>query len=504
MDRGTEDGSSKRQNSSLQNGNSEIGLVEVQKLEYGTRTLQKSVRLIVNDAPDVIELERISNSSSTDPSIKAELEQNKLLHLASQLKTKYKLGQLKIFDDIAESHVEISDEEKTKLEAISELPEDKMQIDIPYLTPSALVLSHTGLDGTMPPLPVIKDPHLYERVFIHKSTINLKSYLQQHELINLHNERLEFLGDSILNNLATLIIYDRFPGASEGDLTKIRSHLIDNKTLKEFSFEYGLNKKLRTNINEEILKLSDQKIYADIFEAYVGALGIERGLDFAEIKDWLAKLYEKKLSEFDIEYDIQPLNKEAKTELYSVLGTAQFHPTYHVISKGDGTNQPFEIECKMGNDVLGFGTASNMKDAGLRAAMTALNNKPMLEKYHKLRMATDRKESVKLTKKVKVPEEEPAKPKLVMVNSSIFPVKGNEDDPLDSDAKNRLYAEIGKRIGEVPQYEIASINNGVAVVELKIKGVTVATATDKSKKRAMTRAAMALVNNREALEELCK
>lgn len=490
-----------------------ITQVDLQKLEYGTRTLQKNIRLIINESPDFNELESIALSPATDQFTRVELQQNPLITLAAKLKSKYKLGELNVFEDILESNVKLTSAEREKLQVLAD--SESIHLEIASLGPHTIT-AHKGLKGDKPPLPRIQDAQLYERVFIHKSTINSKSYLNQHELINLHNERLEFLGDSILNNLVTLIIYDRYPGVSEGELTKIRSHLIDNRTLAEFSFEYGLNQKLKANINEEILRCGDQKIYADIFEAYVGALGIEKGFDLSEVKEWLTALYEKKLHVFDTQFDGQPLNKEAKTELYSVVGTAQFHPTYHIIAKGDGVNHAFTIECRMGDDILGVGTASNQKDAGLRAAMSALNNRQLLEKYHKMRLAIDRKDLIKSNKRLKFGDADEIEDEVpVAVNkkrkptndfmsrSQLLPVRGNDDDPLDNDAKNRLYAEMGKKIGEVPQY-VVTTTNGAVQVEVQIKGYTVAIATDKLKKKAMTRAAMALINKPEAIEEICR
>lgn len=484
-------------------GANKIGLVDLQKLEYSARTLQKSIRLII-DAPDTLELEKLTTALSTDPGTKAELQQNRLVHLASKLKTIYKIGKLGIFDEIINADIKITDDDIVKLKKVDK---NISKIEVVPIAPSLQTMSLTGVDGTKPPLPRIRDPQLYERVFIHKSTINSKSYLEQKELSNMHNERLEFLGDSVLNNLATLIIYERFPDASEGQLTKIRSQLIDNRTLSEFSFEYGLNNKLRTNISDEILKTSDRKIYADIFEAYVGALALERGLDLDEVKQWLANLYEYKLVTYDSEFTVQPLNKEAKTELYSIVGSALFHPTYEVIKQGDGTSSLFIIECRMGNDVLGRGTAPGAKDAGLRAAMNALTNKPLLEKYHKIRMETDRKDTVKSHKRIKLSDEDdqdtPRAPRSP-INASIFPIPVNQEDPLDADARNKLYAEVGKRIGETPKYEVSKFSSTTAQVDLVIRGITVASMENVSKKKGMTRVAMALINNREALDEICK
>ena len=96
-------------------------------------------------------------------------------------------------------------------------------------------------DTKLPKLPEIHNTELLDRVFIHKSTLNDRTYLSQHELIAAHNERLEFLGVSILNNGVTMIIYVRFNHELEGDYLKIRYSLVNNNTLGEFAIAYGID-----------------------------------------------------------------------------------------------------------------------------------------------------------------------------------------------------------------------------------------------------------------------
>ncbi|ABN65521.1 predicted protein [Scheffersomyces stipitis CBS 6054] len=490
-----------------------IGFVDLQKLEYATKTLQKNVRLIVTESPDIDSIEKLLNSSTLDSGAKVDLKNNNYIKVASRLKSKYKIGKLPIFDEITAGDIKISDEEFDKIAQLndcSDSEESPTYLPVDSSSTQEKRVFTTGIDNKHPPLPFIKDQTLYERVFVHKSVVNGKTYLDQNDLINSHNERLEFLGDSVLNNLVTLIIYDKFPSASEGKLTKMRSQLIDNHTLTQFSFEYGFDKRLKTKTDEEILKTGDQKVYADIFEAYIGALSVERGLDLREIKDWLEKLYAPKLEAFKVNFLQESVNKEAKSELYSIVGTASSHPLYVVVEEGNGSHD-FVVECRMGNDVLGRAKAPSQKEAGLRAAMDALKNRQLLEKYYKIRLEIDRKDSVKSSKSKRSREEDedsdysmrtptPSSP----IKTIMFPLVASADAPIDNNAKNKLYAEIGKRLGEVPQYIVSRANNDIAAVSLSIRGLVVATATDKSKKKAMARAAMAILENSSALNEICK
>lgn len=500
--------SSKRHNSDSNSTTNEltettIALVDIKKIEYASRLLQKNIRIILADSPDVLELE------SAGGALKTELDHNVLIQLAARLKTKHKIGKLELFDKIIAADVQVSEKDWLRLAKLNGKQQSAVKVKEETLAPIVDEIGTCGVHGDMPPLPRIRDMLLYERVFVHKSTINSKSFYNESEMRNFHNERLEFLGDSVLNNLATQIIYTRFPNASEGDLTQIRSHLIDNKTLAKFSYAYGLNRKLRTHMSEDDLAACGQKIYADIFEAYIGAVATERDMDLMEVKEWLAILYEPKIRRFEEEMSDVPLNKEAKTELYLIVGTALFHPTYHVVQKGDGMDKMYIIECRMGLDVLGTGTASNQRDAGLRAAMHAAGNKPLLEKYHRNRLEMDRAESIKPSAKRLltfkddglVAKRDGSTPQLERLSlSSLFPVKADIEEPLDVNARNQLYAQLGREIAVVPEYAVTTKGENEHEAQLLVQGILLATAIDSNKKRAMTRAAMALLNNKLAMD----
>lgn len=491
-----------------------FGYVEAYKLEYAARVLQKQIKIIIDEAPNIKQLNEILAKEDSELNTKVNIQQNHLVLLAAKLKTQYKQGKLKIFDQILEESVEVDESGVSESESDSS-SQHRTPSYSKHTSPSPESESETSapaepkpVDQQYPPLPPIKDPHLYNRVFMHKSAINNKSYLNQLELINSHNERLEFLGDSILNNLVTVIIYNRFPQATEGDMSKIRSSLVNNATLTDFSLEYGFDKKLKSNIHDQFLRQGKQKIFADIFEAYIGALAIEHELDFAEIKDWLNVLLDKKLRSFDFQLKkVEQINKDAKSELYSLIGTAASHPQYIITQTGDGAEKPYTIKCTMGSDVLGVGVAPGLKEAGLRAAMKALKNKPLLEKYVQIRLNTDRSQSVIKSQSL-VPQNAFAEAENARNSSpspsphKLFPLMGSDEDEIQTDAKNELYALLGHNIGISPTYVTTLGNDQLYKAELKVNDIVLAIAYDKSKKKATAKAAMAFLQCKLAISEL--
>lgn len=157
-----------------------------------------------------------------------------------------------------------------------------------------------------PPLPSIPDASLRHQVFTHKSVGTLYSTNDPKREIEVHNERLEFLGDSIANSLLAIISYENLPTVDEGDLTRCRRQLISNNTFAEWSKLYGLDKKLMINdkyvsYNKYVVGgrnsgAGTPKFVADTFEAYVGGLWVYYankhgvGKAFEMVKPWLEQL----------------------------------------------------------------------------------------------------------------------------------------------------------------------------------------------------------------------
>lgn len=159
-----------------------------------------------------------------------------------------------------------------------------------------------------PPLPPIDDYMLRHKVYTHRSIGKRYTAETKEDEIEVNNERLEFLGDSIINSMFAIIAYEKLPYVDESDLTVFRRQLISNNTLSEWSKMYGMDTELRidhsfVSTNKYVVggangSANTPKYIADVFEAYVGGLWEHYsekngyGEAFNVIKPWLEKLSE--------------------------------------------------------------------------------------------------------------------------------------------------------------------------------------------------------------------
>lgn len=186
----------------------------------------------------------------------------------------------------------------------------------------------------------------------------------------MHNERLEFLGDSILNFTIAAELYHRFPKAREGDLTRMRALLVRGETLAQIARDLSLGDYLHLGLGERKSGGQQrQSILADALEAIIGALYLEGGLPLcrARLMDW----YESRLE------GLTPgtSQKDAKTRLQEYLQSKkQALPEYHIVDvSGDPHNPTFKVQCTIG--LLGksvFGVANSRRKAEQVAAENAL------------------------------------------------------------------------------------------------------------------------------------
>ncbi|MFC0179903.1 ribonuclease III [Thorsellia kenyensis] len=187
-----------------------------------------------------------------------------------------------------------------------------------------------------------------------------------------HNERLEFLGDSILSYVIADILYIKFPKCQEGDLTRMRSVLVKEKTLAEIARDFDLGDVLLLGPGE--LKSGGfrrDSILADAVEAIIGAIFIDS--DINVIKKTILAWYETKLEE------ISPgdKQKDPKTRLQEYLQSHQKSlPIYNVIQvKGDAHNQEFTIACAIANHETPFiGVGTSRRKAEQNAAEKVLSS----------------------------------------------------------------------------------------------------------------------------------
>ena len=159
-----------------------------------------------------------------------------------------------------------------------------------------------------------------------------------------HNERLEFLGDAVLSLAISSLLFERFAGSDEGDLTRVRAHLVREETLHRAALQLGL---------PEVLNLSDGEargggaqrasILADALEALIGAAFLDGGFDAAR------RMVQTLFGETIVSTEIGNWAKDAKTELQEWLQARRLPvPSYRIsATRGQAHAQTFEVECSV-------------------------------------------------------------------------------------------------------------------------------------------------------------
>jgi ribonuclease-3 len=157
-----------------------------------------------------------------------------------------------------------------------------------------------------------------------------------------HNERLEFLGDAVLQTAVSALLYERFAGSDEGDLTRVRAHLVREDSLHRLALALGL---------PEVLRLSDGEargggaqrpsILADALEALIGAAYLDGG--FAPAQDMVQRMFGETIATTEVD----SWSKDAKTELQEWLQARKLSvPAYRIVAtRGQAHAQTFDVEC---------------------------------------------------------------------------------------------------------------------------------------------------------------
>ena len=201
------------------------------------------------------------------------------------------------------------------------------------------------------------DPKLLARALTHRS------------FSSDHNERLEFLGDSVLSLAVSALIYDRLRDLPEGELSRVRANLVKQETLHQLAAGLGLSDLLR--LGEGEARSGGQKrpsILADALEALIGAVFLDAGYLAAEA------LVRRLFSAVEISPQMQATAKDPKTELQEWLqGRKMKLPLYRVVGTlGAAHKQTFDVECEiaeLGHAERGIGGS---RRAGEQAAATAM------------------------------------------------------------------------------------------------------------------------------------
>ena len=211
------------------------------------------------------------------------------------------------------------------------------------------------------------DKDLLKNVFIHRS------YLNEHDGAMLNsNEKLEFLGDSVLSLSTSIYLYKQYPNLKEGDYTDIKAAIVRTESLAEVARKIDLGKYLYLSKGEEKGKGRDKtNILADLFEALIAAIFIEKGFDVA-YNFIVTHLFEPKLAVLIS----QKLYLSPKSRLQEITQASYKElPEYLLVeSTGPDHKKIFTVSVRVHNIERGIGTGKSKKQAEERAAQNAIDS----------------------------------------------------------------------------------------------------------------------------------
>lgn len=206
------------------------------------------------------------------------------------------------------------------------------------------------------------DIEIFREAFTHPSFSNEKNGRKNYE-------RLEFLGDAVLQYYVSKFIFEKYPQKPEGELTTLRSKLVREESLARFARELNLGKYIYLGAGEEHNGGRDRNsVLADIFEAFIGAISQDCG------KEYVIQILKRTIYKHveDVNYDDIT---DFKTKLQELIQADQRKTvTYKLLSSSGPANAPiFEVAVMMDEMRLGVGKGSSKKRAEQKAAKDALN-----------------------------------------------------------------------------------------------------------------------------------
>jgi ribonuclease-3 len=212
---------------------------------------------------------------------------------------------------------------------------------------------------------------MLEQAFVHRSFINENTGSKLS-----HNERLEFLGDAVLELIVTEYLYKKYPKHDEGDLTAFRSALVNANIIGEVALSLGMNEYLLLSKGEaKDIGKARSYILANTYEAYVGAVYLDQGYDASRnfisntLFGKLDEIVEKKLWR-----DAKSLVQEKCQEYLNIT------PSYKVLNEsGPDHDKNFTIGIFFGDDRIAEGKGHSKQEAEQAAAQKALEIKNWLD-----------------------------------------------------------------------------------------------------------------------------
>ncbi len=210
---------------------------------------------------------------------------------------------------------------------------------------------------------VFENKNLLILAFVHRSFVN-----EHREWMGEHNERLEFLGDSVLGLAMADYLYRRLPASQEGELSQLRSRLVDAASCARYLQKLGVGDFILLGRGERLsVGQTKGSILADVFEALVGAMYLDGGLNI--VRSFISTHFEAEIEEA---IGSPPRNYKAELQDYSQRRFGK-PPVYRVVEEsGPDHAKLFHVAVSLGERDLGKGTGLSKKQAEQMAAQEAL------------------------------------------------------------------------------------------------------------------------------------
>ena len=212
-------------------------------------------------------------------------------------------------------------------------------------------------------------------VFCHREylyeALRHSSWVNENKQYGLRsNERLEFLGDSVLSVVASGFLFDCFSDHPEGDLTKIRADIVCTRSLSGFAKAIDLGDYLYLgNGQEERGGRGQDKILEDAFEALVAAIYLDSGKDLEKVKEFLLPFIRREIEKILSEHPII----DPKSHLQEIVQEARGMLEYEIVSEsGPDHDKRYVCEVRIDHNVMGRGEGTSKKKAEIAAAEDAL------------------------------------------------------------------------------------------------------------------------------------
>lgn len=210
----------------------------------------------------------------------------------------------------------------------------------------------------------------FKNISLLSHALTHSSYANEVRCGESSNERLEFLGDSVLSIIVSEYIYARFPNMPEGELTRLRASLVCEKALCGFAREIGIGKYLRLGKGEDKGGGRERdSILADAFEAVLAAIYLDGGMEIA--KPYILKFITRELEHLDEDDDF----KDYKTALQEIIQRNPEETVTYLLTGEEGPDhaKTFTVEVRLNSNVIGRGKGRSKKRAEQMAAKQALS-----------------------------------------------------------------------------------------------------------------------------------